>query len=63
MNLVSIPFRPAIASPTLPACSVELADIDPPFNIGLDYPGYDGRSPEGEYFAWLEEAWSLLQVQ
>ncbi len=26
-------------------------------------PGYDDRSPEGEYFAWLEEVWSLVQVQ
>ncbi len=41
--------------PTLPAGVAQLAYIDPPFNIGLAYPGYDDRRPEDEYFAWLED--------
>src|SRR5690242_9692651 len=41
--------------PTLPAGFAQLAYLDPPFNIGLSYPGYDDRRPEGEYFAWLED--------
>lgn len=41
--------------PTLPAGIATLAYLDPPFNIGLEYPGYDDRRPRGEYLAWLED--------
>lgn len=41
--------------PQMPAGCAKLAFLDPPFNIGLDYPGYDDSRPDGEFFAWLEE--------
>jgi DNA modification methylase len=41
--------------PRLPTGLSDLAYLDPPFNIGLPYPGYDDRRPEGEYFALLED--------
>jgi DNA modification methylase len=45
---------------TLPAGSVDLVATDPPFNIGLKYPGYDDcRTPE-EYLGWLEERFKAV---
>jgi DNA modification methylase len=41
--------------PTLPAGYAHLAYLDPPFDIGLPYPGYLDRLPEGEYLAWLRD--------
>jgi tetratricopeptide (TPR) repeat protein len=46
--------------PTLPAGAADLIYLDPPFNIGLDYPGYDDRRPEGEYLAWLAGVFEQL---
>ncbi|MGH7173591.1 MAG: DNA-methyltransferase [Gemmataceae bacterium] len=40
--------------PTLAAGSVQLAYLDPPFNIGLGYRDYNDNRPADEYFAWLE---------
>jgi site-specific DNA-methyltransferase (adenine-specific) len=40
--------------PTLPAGSAELIFADPPFNLGLEYPGYHDSRPEAEYLGWLE---------
>lgn len=49
--------------PTFPAGSAQLAYIDPPFNIGLTYPGYHDRRPQSEYFAWLEKVFrAVLRV-
>jgi site-specific DNA-methyltransferase (adenine-specific) len=42
--------------PTLPAGCAQLVFIDPPFNIGLEYPGYDDSRPEADYLAWLGAA-------
>src|SRR5262245_57421753 len=33
--------------------SVNLVPCDPPFNIGLDYPGYDDRRPDADYLGGL----------
>jgi site-specific DNA-methyltransferase (adenine-specific) len=41
--------------PTLPAGAAALVYLDPPFNIGLEYPGYRDRRPEADYFRWLED--------
>lgn len=49
--------------PMLPAGSADLVFIDPPFNIGLSYPGYDDRRPTNEYLARLEEVFrAVLRV-
>ena len=34
--------------PRLPADFADLVFLDPPFNIGLKYPGYHDRRPTGE---------------
>ena len=34
--------------------------LDPPFNIGLDYPAYDDRRPEAEYLAWLDDVFGAV---
>lgn len=39
--------------PTVPASSVDLLLTDPPFNIGLDYGGYDDARPTHEYLEGL----------
>jgi DNA modification methylase len=39
--------------PTLPAGVAHLIYLDPPFNIGLEYPGYHDRRPEADYLHWL----------
>jgi site-specific DNA-methyltransferase (adenine-specific) len=41
--------------PRLPAGCANLVFADPPFNLGLDHPGYDDRRPEDEYLRWLKE--------
>jgi site-specific DNA-methyltransferase (adenine-specific) len=41
--------------PTLPAGYVDLVFADPPFNIGLDYPGYDDNRPSEEYLGFLRQ--------
>ena len=46
---------------TLPAGSVDLVATDPPFNIGLDYPGYHDRRPVDEYIAWLAERFQTVR--
>jgi DNA modification methylase len=46
--------------PTLPAGVADLIYLDPPFNIGLDYPGYDDSQPEAEYMSWLESVFREL---
>jgi DNA modification methylase len=38
----------------LPAGFADLVFADPPFNIGLDYPGHDDRLPRSEYLAWTD---------
>jgi site-specific DNA-methyltransferase (adenine-specific) len=49
--------------PTLPEGFAQLAYFDPPFNIGLDYPGYDDRRPDAEYFRGIEDvSQQLLRV-
>jgi site-specific DNA-methyltransferase (adenine-specific) len=40
---------------TLPAGTADLVFTDPPFNIGLDYPGYHDAGPLAEHLARLEE--------
>src|SRR5689334_14504400 len=40
--------------------TVQLAYLDPPFNIGLDYPGYDDRRRDDDYFAWLEDVFGAV---
>jgi site-specific DNA-methyltransferase (adenine-specific) len=47
--------------PTLAAASVDLVFADPPFNIGLDYPGYDDSRPPAEYLAGLEAAFHQVR--
>lgn len=42
--------------PTLPAGLASLAVTDPPFNVGLDYPGYEDDRPEQEYLGLLAAA-------
>jgi site-specific DNA-methyltransferase (adenine-specific) len=39
--------------PTLPDACVNLIATDPPFNIGLDYKGYDDNLPSGVYLEML----------
>ncbi len=39
--------------PTLPAGCVDLLFADPPFNIGIDYAGYEDDRPAAEYLDWL----------
>ena len=46
--------------PALPAGSAQLVYLDPPFNIGLDYPGYDDRRLAADYFAWLAEVFRAV---
>ena len=47
--------------PTLDAGSVQLAYLDPPFNIGMDYGnGYNDKQPRAEYFAWLEDVFRAV---
>jgi site-specific DNA-methyltransferase (adenine-specific) len=50
--------------PTLPAGYADLIFADPPFNIGLDYPGYRDRLPRTAYLAftdrWLTAAVRVL---
>jgi site-specific DNA-methyltransferase (adenine-specific) len=41
--------------PTLPAGCAALGFVDPPFNIGLRYPGFDDRQSEDAYLGWLGE--------
>jgi site-specific DNA-methyltransferase (adenine-specific) len=49
--------------PTLPAGCADLVFIDPPFNIGLDYPDYDDDRPEAEHLARLEQVFrAVLRV-
>jgi DNA modification methylase len=45
---------------TLPTGVADLVYLDPPFNIGLDYPGYHDRRPEEEYLRWLEDVFREL---
>ena len=33
--------------------------LDPPFNVGLDYDGYEDRREDGEYWEWLR---TILQI-
>lgn len=40
--------------PTLGPQGAELVFFDPPFNIGLDYPGYRDSREQLEYLDWLE---------
>jgi site-specific DNA-methyltransferase (adenine-specific) len=46
---------------TLPAGCVNLAFADPPFNIGLAYPGYDDNRPPAEYLAWLRRVFTEVR--
>jgi site-specific DNA-methyltransferase (adenine-specific) len=39
----------------LPAGVADLVCTDPPFNLGLEYPGYDDRRPPDEYLTWLKD--------
>jgi site-specific DNA-methyltransferase (adenine-specific) len=39
---------------SIPAGVADLVCTDPPFNIGLDYPGYDDSRPPDEYLTRLE---------
>ncbi|MCI4345908.1 MAG: site-specific DNA-methyltransferase [Thermoplasmata archaeon] len=48
---------------TLPTASVELAITSPPYNVGIEYLGYDDRMPYESYRAWLRTVWvELLRV-
>jgi DNA modification methylase len=40
--------------PTLPPGVADLVFADPPFNIGLDYPGYVDRLTREHYLAWTD---------
>jgi site-specific DNA-methyltransferase (adenine-specific) len=42
--------------PTLPEDVADLVVTDPPFNIGLNYLGYNDRRPPDEYLGMLEGA-------
>jgi DNA modification methylase len=47
----------------LPADSVHLAITSPPYNVGIQYAGYDDQRRHGEYLAWLATVWrALLRV-
>ena len=49
--------------PTLPAGVADLVFADPPFNLRLDYPGYDDDRPPEDYLAFLEGAFrAVLRV-
>jgi DNA modification methylase len=45
----------------LPAGSVHLAITSPPYNVGIQYSGYDDARGHAEYLAWLKSVWSSLQ--
>jgi DNA modification methylase len=48
---------------SLPASSIELAITSPPYNVGIEYLGYDDRLPYESYRAWLRTIWvELLRV-
>jgi site-specific DNA-methyltransferase (adenine-specific) len=40
--------------PGVPATTADLIFADPPFNIGLRYPGYDDRLPKDAYLAFTD---------
>jgi site-specific DNA-methyltransferase (adenine-specific) len=46
--------------PTLPVAVADLVYFDPPFNIGLDYPGYHDRRPEADYFRSIEDVFRQI---
>jgi site-specific DNA-methyltransferase (adenine-specific) len=46
---------------TTPPSTVQLAFGDPPFNIGVNYPGYHDRRQPGDYLAFLEERFHALR--
>ena len=33
----------------------DLAFVDPPYNVGVNFIGYNDKRPEEEYWAWLQE--------
>jgi DNA modification methylase len=45
----------------LPAGSVQLCFADPPFNIGLNYPGPHDDMPAAEYLAWLGDRFAAVR--
>src|SRR5262245_18553526 len=45
----------------LPQGCASLVFADPPFNIGLDYPGYGDGRPPGEYLAQLTDAFRAVR--
>lgn len=47
--------------PKVESGSVDLVFFDPPFNIGLDYPGYEDRRKEWEYFDWLVDIFAKIR--
>jgi DNA modification methylase len=47
--------------PSLGAGCVDLAYVDPPFNIGLAYPSYHDVRPEAEYLDWLASVFAALR--
>jgi site-specific DNA-methyltransferase (adenine-specific) len=46
---------------TMPAGVADLVCTDPPFNIGLAYPGYYDSRPPDEYLALLEERFRAVR--
>jgi site-specific DNA-methyltransferase (adenine-specific) len=45
---------------TTPYGTAALAFADPPFNIGVKYPGYNDRKKPGDYLAWLKACLAAL---
>ncbi len=45
----------------VPDGTVDLCSTDPPFNLGIEYPGYDDAMPVSEFYAMLRR--TFLQVR
>ena len=37
----------------VPTGSVDLAVLDPPYNLGMDYHAYEDNQPQAEYLSWV----------
>jgi site-specific DNA-methyltransferase (adenine-specific) len=46
---------------SMPDKSVDLAFVDPPYNVGKDYGDYKDDLPQSEYFSWCEKWISELK--
>lgn len=58
--MVNVPFDRVLVGDcvetlaALPPGFADLVVVDPPYNIGLGYAGYDDRRPAAEYLAWCD---------